>query len=168
MPGKTFAEGCDELARLVGDGTLHGEVTVDQVYAQFQHEVLDLKHPRGGQALYLHTPLMDHFREWLEGYASTVLEDGGRPAMIDAMEALAEDKGVAGHAPVELGDLRASGHPLVRDGGDVIYDRAPRQHRLSEEELKLKARAADAARRLGGFHHGEHGPGGLTVVHGST
>jgi hypothetical protein len=94
-----------------------------------------------------------------------VLEDGGVPAMIDAMEALAGDNGVASHAPVELGDLRASGHPTVTSDGHSVYDRAPRQHRLTEEELKLKSKAAHALHRLGG-HHGSIGPGGLNAVHG--
>lgn len=164
LPGD-FAKRIDELSELVGSGHLHGQVEVDQVYAQFQHEGLDLHHPRGGQALYLWAPLMDHHPEWLEKYAGSVLEDGGAPAMIDAMEALAGDDGVGRLAPVELGDLRASGHPTVTSDGHTIYDRAPRQHRLSEEELRLKAEAARALHHLGG-HHGSIGGGGLNVVHG--
>jgi hypothetical protein len=56
--------------------------------------------------------------------------------MISAMEDLAEEGGVATHAPVLYTNLRASGHPMVESGGTTIYDRPPRQHRLSEEELK--------------------------------
>jgi hypothetical protein len=52
------------------------------------------------------------------------------------MEDLAEDGGVATKAPVLYSNLRASGHPIVTDDGVVIYDRPPRQHRLTEEELK--------------------------------
>jgi hypothetical protein len=43
---------------------------------------------------------------------------------------------VATHAPVLYSNLRASGHPIVTDDGTVIYGRPPRQHRLTEEELK--------------------------------
>jgi hypothetical protein len=132
----TFGDRIDILKELAGSGDLDGAVVVDQIYARAQHEGLDFRHPRGGQALYLQEPMMDHFRDYLGRYASTVLDDGGVPAMIDAMEALAEEDGVALHAPVLYANLRASGHPIVTDDGHVVYDRAPRQHRLSEEELK--------------------------------
>ena len=56
------------------------------------------------------------------------------------MEDLAEDGGVASHAPVEFGDLRDSGHPSVTEDGRTVYDREPRQGRLSPEELKAKYR----------------------------
>jgi hypothetical protein len=132
----TFGDRIDVLKELVGSGDLDGIVVVDQIYARYIHEGLDFLHPRGGQALYLQEPLMDHFRDYLGNYASAVLNDGGVPAMIAAMEALAEEDGVATHAPVLYANLRASGHPIVTDDGHVVYDRAPRQARLSEDELK--------------------------------
>jgi hypothetical protein len=70
-----------------------------------------------------------------------VLDDGGEAAMIRSVEDLAEEGGVAVRAPVLYDNLRASGHPVVTSDGAVIYDRAPRQHRLSEEELKAIYRA---------------------------
>lgn len=150
----------DELAEMVGHGDLTGTVSVDQVYARFQHEGLDLYHPRGGQALYLQQPLMSHKDRYLQSVADGVLDDGGRDAMIRAVEDLAEDGGVATHAPVELGDLRASGHPSVSSDGAVVYDRPPRQHRLSEEELRAKGKARDALEKLtGGNYRGEFGSG---------
>jgi hypothetical protein len=56
--------------------------------------------------------------------------------MVAAMEDLAEDGGVATHAPVLWSNLRASGAPSVVSDGVTVYDRPARQHRLSEEELK--------------------------------
>lgn len=100
-----------------------------------------------------------------------MLEDGGKRALIDAMEDLAEDGGVASHAPLEFADLRASGHPSVREGEEVIYDRAPRVERLTDEELKAKTRARDALDRLtdGGWSRGEgHGTreaSGINAIH---
>ena len=101
-----------------------------------QHEGLDLHHPRGGQALYLQAPLYEHRDEYLQKIADGILDDGGRGAMIESMEDLAEDGGVATRAPILYANLRASGHPSVTSDGETIYDRPARQHRLTEEELK--------------------------------
>jgi hypothetical protein len=79
---------------------------------------------------------MNNYRGYLEEYARTVLEDGGEPAFVAAMEDLAEEGGVATKAPVLYSNLRASGKPSVTSDGETVYDREPRQHRLSEEELK--------------------------------
>ena len=51
------------------------------VYAQYQHEHMEFRHPRGGGPKYLEKPLMDHYRDYLDDYAKTLLHDGGRPAM---------------------------------------------------------------------------------------
>lgn len=167
----TFGDRISELKDRVGHGDLTGSVVVDQVYARYQHEGLDLNHPRGGQAMYLRRPIMDHHEGYLRKIAETVLEDGGKRAMIEAAEDLAEDGGVARYAPVEFDDLRASGHPTVTSDGETVYDRAPRVARLSEEELKAKTKARDALDRLtgGGWKRGEgHGsrePGPLNVIH---
>jgi hypothetical protein len=100
------------------------------------HNGLDLHHPRGGQALYLTAPLMDRYSSYFEDIARTLLDEGPEPGMIRSVEDLAEDGGVATHAPVLYSNLRASGHPSVTSDGEKVYDREPRQHRLSEEELK--------------------------------
>lgn len=136
----SFAERLDALAELVGDGDLIGQVSVNQVYAAVQHNSLDYVHPRGGQALYLSQPLLDHKDRYLEDIARTLLQDGPVPAMVRSMEDLAEEGGVATHAPVLYSDLRDSGHPSVTSNGEQVYDREPRQHRLSDEELKAKYR----------------------------
>jgi hypothetical protein len=101
-----------------------------------QHEGLDFHHPRGGQALYLQAPLMEHASTYMQHLADGILDDGGKRAMIENTEDLAEDGGVATRAPILYANLRASGHPSVSDNGVSIYDRPPRQHRLTEEELK--------------------------------
>jgi hypothetical protein len=79
---------------------------------------------------------MENYRGYLQSYADRLLDDGGEQAMVDAMEDLAEDGGVAVRAPVLYANLRASGHPTVTSDGETVYDREPRQHRLTEEELK--------------------------------
>jgi hypothetical protein len=136
----TFAERIDALRTLTGRGQrLTGTCTVDQVYAHFQSERLDLHHPRGGGPKFLERPLMQHYRDYLDDYAKTVLHDGGQPAMKRSVEHLSD--AVETTAPREWGDLLKSGHPSVEQGGRTIYDRAPKAARLSKEELKAKSRA---------------------------
>jgi len=79
---------------------------------------------------------MENYSRYLQAYADKLLEDGGEQSVVDSMENLAEDGGVATRAPVLYANLRASGAPSVTSDGATIYDRPPRQHRLSEEELK--------------------------------
>ncbi len=108
-------------------------------YAHYQHERLDLHHPRGGQGKYLEKPLFDHYRDYLDDYAKTVLQDGGQPAMKRSMEHLSDEVEIT--APREWGDLMRSGHPQVKLGDRTVYDRAPKAARLTEQELKAKSRA---------------------------
>jgi hypothetical protein len=135
----TFADRIDVLRERIGNEKITASVLVDQRYAHYQSERLDLVHPRGGGAKYLERPLMSHYRDYLDDYAKTVLDDGGVPAMKRSAEHLSDQVEVT--APVEFTDLRRSGHPSVTQGDRTVYDRPPKQHRLSEEELKAKGRA---------------------------
>lgn len=136
----TFPERTRELRERTGydHGWLRGSVTVDQVYAHFQHERLDLHHPRGGRARYLASPLEHNAHGYLSDIADSYLDDGGREAMVRAMEDLSGQ--VETQAPVEFWDLRRSGHPQVTQGGRTVYDRPPLVRRLTEAELKIKSR----------------------------
>lgn len=129
-----FDERIAELLAKVGTGDLTGRVEVNQVYAQYQHEGLDLNHPHGGQAKYLEQPLMDKVSDYLQGIADDLLTAGPVDPMISAMEDLSGQ--VEKTAPVDLGNLRESGHPTVTDGADTVYDRPPVQRRLTEDELR--------------------------------
>jgi hypothetical protein len=137
-----FMARMDELRARTGcrEGRLSGSVTVNQVYAHYQHEHLEFRHPRGGQAKYLEAPLMASVFTIFQDVAREYTDDGGERAMARQMELLAEEQGVSVFAPVEFEDLRRSGHPKVERGGRVLYDRQPRQHRLSADELRVKAR----------------------------
>lgn len=127
-----FAERIDVLEELVGEGNLTGKLKVDQVYAHYQHERMDLKHPHGGQAKFLETAL--HRGSYFEDIAGRILEGGGRQAMIHAVEDL--DDNSAEITPKEATVLARSGHPTVIDNGSVVYDRAPEVPRLSDAELR--------------------------------
>jgi hypothetical protein len=146
----TFAERIDELQQQVGrspDITMH--VVVDQVYAHYQHERMDLHHPRGGRAKYLEGPLYDNYRDYLEWYSNEVLADGGVKALERAAEHLSDQ--VEASAPREWGDLGKSGHPSVTEGLRTVYDRAPKVLRLTEEELKTKSKAIMRMRLAAGL-----------------
>jgi len=146
----TFSERIAGLRHLVGDGQrLQGVVAVDQRYSLAQHEHLDWHHPRGGGPKFLERPLMDHYHDYLSDYAKTVLTDGGQPAMKRSMEHLSDQIEIT--APVEFTDLRRSGHPSVTQGGRTVYDRPPKQHRLTAEELRVKSRARMHALQAAGL-----------------
>lgn len=141
-----FEQRLSELADRVGDGVLTGRIEVDQVYARFQHEGLDLKHPKGGRAKYLEGPLYQKHRELYGRLAANVLHGSLEDAMRANVEALAVE--VYDNAPREFHDLRRSAHPVVTDGDAVVYDRLPEVHRLTAPELRAKAEA-----RALGFPH---------------
>lgn len=144
MPGaESFDAALAGLAERVGEGTLTGSLEVDQVYARYQHEGLDLRHPRGGRAKYLEGPLYERHRDYLQRLADHTLDGTLSGAMRENMESLATE--VYDNAPREFHDLRRSGHPRVRDGEGIVYDRIPEVHRLTRPELRAKAEA----RRLG-------------------
>lgn len=134
-----FASRLEELIESVGEGKLTGSVVVDQVYAKYQHERMDLKHPNGGQAKYLSGPLLEQMRGYVGRLAQNVLRGSLDGAMAANMEDLS--KQVFEKAPREFWDLRESGHPRVLNNeGMPVYDRAPVVHRLSKGELKVKDR----------------------------
>lgn len=100
---------------------------------------MEFRHPRGGGPKYLEKPLMDHYRDYLDDYAKTLLHDGGVPAMRRSVEHLSD--AVELTAPREWGDLMSSGHPSVTQGERTVYDRPPKAARLTKEELRVKSRA---------------------------
>lgn len=136
----TFFERTAELRRQVGaPGLAVGSVIVDQVYAHYQHEHLEFRHPRGGEAKFLERPLFDHYRGYFQNYAWSVLQDGGLKGLKTSVEHLSDQ--VELHSPREFGDLMRSGHPSVRLGTrGIVYDREPKVRRLTEAELRMKNR----------------------------
>jgi hypothetical protein len=128
MAGRFVTEGVARVRALVGRGILRGRVVVDQPYAQDQHESVWYRHPRGGQAKYLETPLLAQATGYTQHLAEHVLSGGLVNAMQDNVEDLAGNQ-LSRHAPVDTGKLRESGHPIVEDGGQTVFDRPPVQAR---------------------------------------
>jgi hypothetical protein len=150
-----------ELIDRIGPGDLVGSVVVDQVYAHFQHERLDLNHPHGGEAKFLERPLLSDRLVMFQQVADTVLDDGGKRGMKNAVEHLSDQ--VELRAPVLWGDLRRSGHPMAAENEHTYFDRAPKARRLSEAELRAKGRSRPMPGPLLGYiwwhvmHH-QHPP----------
>jgi hypothetical protein len=94
----------------------------------------------GGEPHALQTSIFSTYEESLEYMASGLLDGELRLDTAMAAERIAER--YAEIAPVELTNLRRSGHPTASDDGDVYYDRPPEQPRLSDAEIA----ALDAAR----------------------
>lgn len=120
--------GIERLMNSVGDGDIVARCTVDQPYAQRQHEELTWKHPRGGRAKYLEAPLFENHAELMQGIAdSLITEDGSdlERGMINAAEQMS--RWVEDNAPKEDQVLMFSGHPQVIDGGMEVYDRPPKK-----------------------------------------
>jgi hypothetical protein len=147
----TFHERISDLREMVGsrEGRIRASVIVDQVYAHYQHERIELHHPRGGQAKYLEQPLLERYHDYLTDYARTVLADGGHEAMKRSAEHLSDQVEI--FAPREWGDLLKSGHPQVHLGQRETYDRPPKVHRLTKDELRVKSHAILRARLAAGL-----------------
>jgi hypothetical protein len=118
----------------VGSGWLTGKLVVDQVYAKYQHERLDLAHPHGGGAKYLERPLQSNHADYWRRIAAEMLDGDPIQGMIDVMESL--NTAMSSAAPVDVNNLRRSGSPRVFDNGREVYNRPPWQRRLSDEELR--------------------------------
>jgi hypothetical protein len=118
-----FDERIGVLIERIGYGDVEGMVEVNQSYAHRQHEHLEYHHPRGGQAMYLTAPLTERWPGYLEKLAAAALDGDLSETMAECMEDLSGQ--VAVRAPIEDGELRGSGHPTVRKGGAVVYDRPP-------------------------------------------
>jgi hypothetical protein len=116
------------LESQVGDGDITAGCTVDQPYAQNQHENLSFEHTVG-RARYLGDPLMENSFNFLDGMSRAVITEEGsriREEMRDIAEDLADL--VFRNAPrdPDVGDVLAnSGSPFVSDDGVETYRRPP-------------------------------------------
>lgn len=137
-PGRFTRTGWRRVLDQVGEGHLTGTLTIDQVYAKYQHERTDLVHPRGGGPAYARRPLFANYQDYISRVAKALLDGDPERAMADCMESL--NSATAKATPVQFTNLRRSGHPRVYSNGRRVYDRTPWQHRLSREELRVLRR----------------------------
>lgn len=145
MARKKASEGIRDLIERTSGPTISSTVTVDQVYAQDQHETLWYKHPRGGQAKYLEEPMFAGFSKWFQSFANKLLRaDSADEAWHDGPGTALQNV-VPKFAPVEFGDLRQSAGLQTKVGSSIRHERPPIQPRLTEWELDAK----DHMRHLG-------------------
>jgi len=136
MPS-TFDGRMAELDRQVGRGRIESRVKVDQPYAKYQHERMDLSHPSGGKAHYLRDPLFLSRNGFMQRIATRALRPNGvMSAMISIADDIAHD--AYKQAPFEFGDLKASPSPAVYERGTRVYYRPPQKSRLTKPELRIK------------------------------
>lgn len=132
----SFFERIDLLDNQVGHGDIIAGCTVDQIYAQNQHQNLSFRHTVG-RAHYLGAPLMENATRLLQRIAESVIDESGshlRSAMIGTSEEMA--RFVQKNAPrdPDIGDVLAnSGAPWVTSNGVEIYKRPPVQPREVED-----------------------------------
>lgn len=151
----SFFDRIDELISDTGEHHARGAVEVDQVYARYQHEGLELNHPRGGQAQYLKVPMVDRADEHMRRLAKHVLEPGGiADGMREVVETVARE--VHDLAPREFDDLRNSAHLTVVKDDTTVFDRPPLVPRLNDEELREKDRLRHAGHSRYPLDHPQH------------
>jgi hypothetical protein len=122
-PRNTFDARITELQDQVGHGVLRGELVRDQAYAQKLHEDTTLRHPRGGQAKFQESALLEHHEEWLQYLAGQVLDGDLEQGMADVL--LEFDASAAARCPRETGALAGSGAPRVVSAGRTVWSRPP-------------------------------------------
>lgn len=138
MAARRASEGLRELASRTSGPNVKATVTVNQPYAQDQHETLFYKHPRGGQAKYLETPLFTLSAKWIQEFANRLLAPGRDAAHGWGGVGRSLVKAMPKFTPVEFGDLKQSAALEVREGGSLIIDEPPIQPRLTDSELDAK------------------------------
>lgn len=131
-------DGIQDLIDRTAGPTIRATVTVDQPYAQDQHETLYYRHPRGGRAKYLEGPLFENHREWIQRFADKLLNQDTTAEREWAQVGRELKREVPLNAPVEFGDLRQSAALLVKAGSKVVADEPAMQGRLSDPELDAK------------------------------
>lgn len=131
-------DGITELIERTGGPKIKATITVDQPYAQDQHETLHYKHPRGGRAKYLEGPLMEGNAERLQHFADNLLDEDTTAEREWAKVGRDVQDAVSQNAPVEFNDLRQSAGLVVRTGSKIVADEPALQGRLFDEELDAK------------------------------
>jgi hypothetical protein len=149
----TFFARTEALKERVGTGLMSFTVSADQVYAynieaggwenflgKYGPRSLEPRHGGELHALELSLKaLADHL--WEDCADRLLLPDGLFEAFVSGAEELCAAYSL--NAPVEWGNLRLSGHPVVEDNGATVYDRPPISPRLSRAELDAQDAASD-------------------------
>lgn len=138
MANKKATVGIQDLIDRTTGPQVKATVTVNQPYAQDQHETLFYRHPRGGRAKFLELPLYENATSWVNKFANRLLVRGARTDEEWGKVGRELAKSVSKNAPLEFGDLRNSAGLVVKAGSRVVITEPPKQPRLSDAELDAK------------------------------
>lgn len=131
----SFDERIQYLDDEVGFGDLVMGCSVDQPYAQDQHETLHYRHRNGGRAKYLGGPLFENANDLMAKLAHGAITEYGSNLTDTAKEIADTLEGyVAENAPIDTGRLSLSGSPYVKSDGVLIYHRPPLAPRRRDGE----------------------------------
>jgi hypothetical protein len=135
----TFIRRTEKLQERIGSGKVQAGVRVDQIYAQYQHERMDLKHYGIGGPKFLSTALMQNHVKWLEQIGRHLYSPLGVNHWMEriAINMASESKR---RTPMFLSDLRKSHEARVKEHGRFIYRDGTVRPRLHKSELRAKAR----------------------------
>lgn len=127
-----------ELNEHIGSGKIKARVTIDQLYAQDQHENMMYKHTRGGGPKFLERALFEDAPEHYQSIANDILDV--EKSMVRTMADVGHGliRGAARRSPIFLGDLSRSGALAVLEGSRIVLREAPQVDRLTEAELEAK------------------------------
>lgn len=123
-------EGLERFLHAVGKGNITAQLTVDQIYAQNQHQTDSFQHPHGGRSHYLGGPLQEQSEKLVRIMADTLISREGSDIVEGMIRVSEEMRGIVeNNAPVLDYILRDSGHPTVIDDGVVKYDSPAKESR---------------------------------------
>lgn len=135
----TFIRRTEKLQERIGSGKIQAGVRVDQIYAQYQHERMDLKHYGMGGPKFLSRALAGNHVKWLEQIARHLYSPlGVEHWMIRIADNMSSES--KKNTPVFLSDLRKSHEARVKVGGRFVYRAGAVRPRLHKSELRAKAR----------------------------
>lgn len=138
MARKRAVDGLQDLIDRTAGPRVVARVKVDQIYAKYQHESLDLRHS-SGQAKYLEAPLFENAGQIVQKFANRVLVRGTNTAVEWGKHVGQPVHGyVKRFAPKMFGDLSQSASLTVKEGSAVVYSIPATQQRLTKVQLRAK------------------------------
>lgn len=134
-----FQERIDYLKLLIGTGKIEGSVRIDQVYAQYQHEGIHLKHRQGGKSHFLTDPLLSNFPRYFDRLARNLYHfEGIRKSMLENMNDLNDQ--AYDQAPKYFRDLAWSGEVRIKEGGRFVVKIPAPVQRLTKPQYRMKSK----------------------------
>lgn len=135
--GSTFFRRIEKLDSRIGHGKITASVKVDQLYARYQHERMNLNHHGVGGPKFLTRALFENHDRWYTQIANHLYSPlGVNHWMVRISKNFKSE--TQKRTPVFLSHLKTSAEARVKEGGAFIY-RGPHTPRLSKRQVRAKA-----------------------------